>query len=253
MEYMIQIEINKNEEINKRNNVNETPEEVKSRLSNIGFSQVLSYTNSMIEFQIDKEDINKVVDIFVKRYEIDPSMAEAIYENIKSTPYPQADEETEKYFKEYEENYEKRKEDEKNNMIIDDNINNELESFKQRSQTINVKTKSELLLNDSRSKSLKQKTTPFKDINKEENIEKAGEVQNNIENEEKQEEKSEKVEEIQKNENKNSEGNQINEENKNDEKKELENEENKINENKTEDNKNKENIPNVVEEKLDEK
>ena len=55
MEYMIQIEINKNEEINKRNNVNETPEEVKSRLSNIGFSQVLSYTNSMIEFQIDKE------------------------------------------------------------------------------------------------------------------------------------------------------------------------------------------------------
>ena len=253
MEYMIQIEINKNEEINKRNNVNETPEEVKSRLSNIGFSQVLSYTNSMIEFQIDKEDINKVVDIFVKRYEIDPSMAEAIYENIKSTPYPQADEETEKYFKEYEENYEKRKEDEKNNMIIDDNINNELESFKQRSQTINVKTKSELLLNDSRSKSLKQKTIPFKDINKEENIEKAGEVQNNIENEEKQEEKSEKVEEIQKNENKNSEGNQINEENKNDEKKELENEENKINENKTEDNKNKENIPNVVEEKLDEK
>ena len=245
MEYMIQIEIKKNEEINKRNKVNETPEEVKNRLSNIGFSQVLSYTNSMIEFKINKDDIIKVVDLFVKRYEIEPSMAEAIYENIKSTSYPQEDEEIEKYFIELEEKYEKKKEDEKNNIIIDFNINNQLDILKQRSQTITPKIKNELSLNDNRSKSLKQKTTPFKDINKEEKNEKTGEIQIKEEN-------KEKNEDIQKNEIKNSEDSKIKEENKNEENK---NEDNIIKENKNEDNKNeeKEDITNVTEEKLDDK
>ena len=240
MEYMIQIEIKKNEEINKRNKVNETPEEVKNRLSNIGFSQVLSYTNSMIEFKINKDDIIKVVDLFVKRYEIEPSMAEAIYENIKSTSYPQEDEEIEKYFIELEEKYEKKKEEEKNNIISDFNINNQLDILKRRSQTITPKIKNELSLNDNRSKSLKQKTTPFKDINKEEKNEKTGEIQIKEEN-------KEKNEDIQKNEIKNSEDSKIKEENKN--------EDNIIKENKNEDNKNeeKEDITNISEEKLDDK
>ena len=240
MEYMIQIEINKNEEINKRNNVNETPEEKKNRLSNIGFSQVLSYTNTMIEFKINKEDINKVVDFFVKKYEIEQSMAEAIYENIKSTSYPQIDGEIEKYFIEYEIKYEKRKEDEKYNIIVDDNINNQ-DLLKQRSQTINPSKKNEILITDNRSKSLKQKTSPFKDIDKREKNEKADDKDNNEEK---------KVEENQQNEKKN----EINEENKNEPKKEPEkNEDNKINDNKIEDNKNeeRENITNIVEEKLD--
>lgn len=254
MEYMIQIEVNKNEEINKKNNVNETPEEKKNRLSNIGFSQVLSYTNSMIEFKINKEDINKVVDIFVKRYEIDPSMAEAIYENIKNTPYPQADEESEKYFFELERIYEKKKEDEKNNKIIDYNINDQINLLKQRSQTISLSKKNELLINDNRSKSFKEKTSPFKDINKGEQIEKTGDIKN-------VEEFKEKSEGIQKNENKIveevkiNEGNQINEENKIEQKKELEKNEIKNEDNKNGDNKNeeKQDIKKIIEEKLDDK
>jgi hypothetical protein len=68
IEHMIQNEITKNEEVNKKNNViNETQEEIKSRLSNIGFSQVLSYSNNMIEFKIDKKDITKIVDSFIKK------------------------------------------------------------------------------------------------------------------------------------------------------------------------------------------
>ena len=164
IEFMIQNEIAKTEQINKKNNVNEKPEEVKSRLSNIGFSQVLSYTNNMMEFKINKEDINKVVDIFVKKYEIDPTMAEAIYENIKSVNQPEEDEEMEKYFKELEEKYEKEKEERKNNNDEDNSFNNKIIH---RAQTITNKNKKGEIGNDTRSKSLKQKTTPFKDINKE--------------------------------------------------------------------------------------
>ena len=58
IENMIQNEIIKNENINKKNNNKETPEEIKNRISNICFSIVLSYTNTMFEFNISKENIN---------------------------------------------------------------------------------------------------------------------------------------------------------------------------------------------------
>ena len=86
IDQMIQKEIKKNENINKKNNLVETEEQAKSRLSNIAFSQVLSYSNSMIEFMINKDDINKIVDFFVKKYGVEKEMAEAIYENIKNVP-----------------------------------------------------------------------------------------------------------------------------------------------------------------------
>ena len=44
---------------------------MKNRLNNITFSQVLSNSNSMIEFMINKDDIYKFVDIFVKKYDIE--------------------------------------------------------------------------------------------------------------------------------------------------------------------------------------
>ena len=87
-EFMIQSEIKKNEEINKKNNFKEDEEQKKNRLMNISFSQVLSYANNMVEFMVDKDDIFKVVDKFVKKYDIEKTMVEAIYENIKNTPYP---------------------------------------------------------------------------------------------------------------------------------------------------------------------
>ena len=72
----------------------------------------------MLEFQIDKNDIIKVVDIFVKKYGIDPAMAEAIYGNIKTESTPEGNEEDEQFFKKLEEEYENNK---KNN----DNDNGE--------------------------------------------------------------------------------------------------------------------------------
>ena len=102
---MIQNEISKNDEVNKTvktNNINDNPEIKKSTLSNIGFSQVLSYSNTMLEFKILKEDINKIVDFFAKKYEIEPQYVQIIYDNIKNLSPPEEDEEDEKYFLEEE-------------------------------------------------------------------------------------------------------------------------------------------------------
>ena len=83
--FMIEREINKSQEINK-NSTNETLEERKTRISNIGFSQLLSYTNNMIDFYIKKDIIKNVINLFVKKYDIEKNMAEMIYENLENTP-----------------------------------------------------------------------------------------------------------------------------------------------------------------------
>ena len=166
IEHMIQNEIAKNEEVNKKNNViNETQEDIKSRLSNIGFSQVLSYSNNMIEFKIEKKDITKIVDSFIKKYGIEESMAEAIYENIKNTSPLEEDEEDEKYFKEYEEEFQIKK----NNMINNDEEEDDSSTdniIESRPRTSTITKQNEKMIIESRSKSIKAKKTPYKNINK---------------------------------------------------------------------------------------
>ena len=100
IENMIQKEILKNEKINIKNKTIETDEEIKAKISNFGFSIVLSYTNTMIEFNISKEDINKIVQIFVEKYNIDENIAKTIYENVEATPLPETSEENKKIFEE---------------------------------------------------------------------------------------------------------------------------------------------------------
>ena len=121
---MIQNEIIKSEKINEKNKTNETPEEIKNKISNIGFSIVLSYTNTMSEFNISKENINKIVDIFVKKYNIEETIALAIYENVKSSPVHQTDEENKKLFEKMIQIFEENKNKEKNIKIKNDDENN---------------------------------------------------------------------------------------------------------------------------------
>ena len=184
IEHMIQNEIAKNEEVNKKNNViNETQEDIKSRLSNIGFSQVLSYSNNMIEFKIEKKDITKIVDSFIKKYGIEESMAEAIYENIKNTSPLEEDEEDEKYFKEYEEEFQIKK----NNMINNDEEEDDSSTdniIEGRPRTLTITKQNEKMIIESRSKSIKAKKTPYKNINKDNDnsIEKEKEKEKDNEN-----------------------------------------------------------------------
>ena len=133
-DYMIQSEIHNNDEINKKNNYIENSEQIKSRMSNIAFSQVLSYSNTMVELKFKKEDIFKLVDVFVKKYEIEKATEEVIYENIKNTPYP----------KDVDEEEEEDNKDEKNDI-----------SKRQKSKTI-VK-QNEKIKSNPRSNSLVEK------------------------------------------------------------------------------------------------
>ena len=78
IEYMIQKEIVKNEEINK----NKDEKEQQSNAKNIVFSQVFSYSNNMIEFNLNKEDIIAMVEKFCREFEIDQKLVDSIVENI---------------------------------------------------------------------------------------------------------------------------------------------------------------------------
>ena len=100
IENMIQSEIIKNENISKKNNTKETQEEIKNKISNICFSIVLSYTNTMFEFNISKDNINKIIDIFVKKYNVDEKIAKSIYDNVESTPLIKTEDEHKKTFEE---------------------------------------------------------------------------------------------------------------------------------------------------------
>ena len=128
IESMIQKEIAKSEKINIRNRTKETDEETKAKISNISFSIVLSYTNTMIEFNISKEDVNKIVENFVQKYNIDENIAQTIYENVEATPLPETSEENKKIFEEMYEQFIQNKNNVEENVemqIEENNIENE--------------------------------------------------------------------------------------------------------------------------------
>ena len=226
IEYMIQKEIEKNNEINEKNKYVEDEEQIKTRINNIAFSQVLSYSNSMIEFLINKDDIIKVVDKFVKKYEIEKSMAEAIYDNIKNTSYPPEDSDD-------------NEEENKNNI-----------NKRPKSQSVIVKAE-DTRKTDKRSKSFKEKDNNInKEGQKENNNEKNKINDKDLKNEEKKEDnkieekKEDNIKEEKKEEN-------IKEEKKEDNIKEEKNE-NNIKEEKNENNiKEEKNENNIKEEKND--
>ena len=98
IEKMIELEIIKNEKIGKNENMKESTEQRKIRIDNIIFSQILSYTNIMIEFSLDKEEIIKIADFYIKKHNIEKSLKDVLIENIKNTPYPSKEEDNEEDF-----------------------------------------------------------------------------------------------------------------------------------------------------------
>ena len=157
IEYMIQCEIKKNQEIVQENNYSENEEEIKAKISNIALGQILSYSTNMIEFQINKDDIIKIVDLFIKKYEIEKSMAEIIYENINNSNNSLIDKEEE----------------------IEDNIN----KINKRPKALTMHKKQEEIKLNKRSKSLKIKDTNNTSIiNNKENLNDQDEDKKIIEN-----------------------------------------------------------------------
>ncbi len=109
IDFNIQKEITKNEEINK----NKDEKEIKSNNKNIVFSQVFSYTNNMVEFNIKKEDIISLVEKFCKKYGIEKEMANSIIENVNNL-------EKNKIIEEEKKTNDKNKINEENNKVDKD-------------------------------------------------------------------------------------------------------------------------------------
>ena len=86
IDFMIQKEIKKNEEILKEQISKETLEQRRDRISNIGFSQLLPYASNMMEFNLKKDIVRNIADLFVKKYDIDKKMADMVYDTIENTP-----------------------------------------------------------------------------------------------------------------------------------------------------------------------
>ena len=83
IERMIQKEF----ERNKMKNFTSTDVDTKKRISNIAFSQVLPYSNNMLDFKMDKKEILEVVEAFSKKYSIEKDLFDAIVNNVKERKY----------------------------------------------------------------------------------------------------------------------------------------------------------------------
>jgi len=77
---MIEREIKKNETINQ----NKDEKENKSNINNAVFSQLFSFSSNMMEFNINKKDIQNIVEKFAKQYELEKEMLDSVLENINS-------------------------------------------------------------------------------------------------------------------------------------------------------------------------
>ena len=82
IERVIQKELERNKITNEASD-----EEGKKRISNIAFSQVLPYSNNMLDFKIDKNEILEVVNKFIKQYNIEKDLEETIVNNVKERKY----------------------------------------------------------------------------------------------------------------------------------------------------------------------
>ena len=64
----------------------ENNEKSRERLSNFGFSQLLTYSNNMREFYVDERIVVKIIDEFVEKYHVKKELADSIYGMINADP-----------------------------------------------------------------------------------------------------------------------------------------------------------------------
>ena len=101
IEKMISLEIQKFVESNPNEPslFDENNEKSRERLSNFCFSQLLPYSNNMLEFYLDNRIVVKIIDEFVEKYHVQKEFADSIYGVVNSNL-----EEIEKIRQEYRNN-----------------------------------------------------------------------------------------------------------------------------------------------------
>ena len=184
IDLMIQKEIQKNEEINKDKNEIEK----KNNNNNIAFSQIFSYINNMVEFNINKDEINSFIEKICKKYELDADMVNSITTNInikldekealllsENKKKPELKKEIKKEGEKKENSEENKKENEEKNEELD---NNNKEEDKEKKENIEENKKEDKEENDVINNNKKEEEKEKKD-NLEGNKEKNDEINDN--------------------------------------------------------------------------
>ena len=136
---MVEIEIQNNEKSIKKYNLSEKHK--KNAINNIGFSQLLTFSQNMLEIGIPKEDVISLVKKFIDKYEISKEYTSTIMDNINNFKRMTLDEEI------IEEPEEKNNKKRKGSLSKEENENDFLADFFPNT-VINKKNKINLLNND---------------------------------------------------------------------------------------------------------
>ena len=96
-EGLIDCMIEKEKTKNEKFSTNKDEKEKKNNLKNIAFSNVFSYTNNMLDFNLQKDDIISLVEKLSKKYEIEKEMVDSIIDNINNIINSKAQEEEKKH------------------------------------------------------------------------------------------------------------------------------------------------------------
>ena len=96
-EGLIDCMIEKEKTKNEKFSTNKDEKEKKNNLKNIAFSNVFSYTNNMLDFNLKKDDIISLVEKLSKKYEIEKEMVDSIIDNINNIINSKAQEEEKKH------------------------------------------------------------------------------------------------------------------------------------------------------------
>ena len=78
---MIETEINRqnSSEVNIKN---ESEEDKEKKISMIVFTQLITYCQVMLDFEIDKNNIVEILNVFIEKYKIDKELSSQIYGTI---------------------------------------------------------------------------------------------------------------------------------------------------------------------------
>ena len=144
IECMIQEEIKRNEIFSKELIAQEDEEQKRVRISNIAFSQVLPYSNHMLDFKIDKKIILETVNQFVKKYNILKEFEEAIIINVKERNYDEEVIETKEQIKVDKKENETKEDIKKTTDNKEEDESKIIKEIKNINKNINVKKDSNI-------------------------------------------------------------------------------------------------------------
>ena len=168
------------EEVARSEDIKNNEKDKKNIFNKIVYTQMFNYTSIMLEFNIKKEDISKLVENLAKKYQLKEEDVKALIKNINE------DKKT-KILAKIDEKIEKRKEKEKAEKLEEEGHKKDEEDKKEEEKEENEIKEGgeEEKINDLENEKVDEdKKEEIKDENKEENIEE----KENIENEKKEEE-----------------------------------------------------------------